>query len=92
MLCCGCGLAGAQADLASEQAALLALRSTVGASHPHSPFQQAQPDLVQLNMGFNNFLGLFLSTFNNLTRLKNVFLENNQLSCPIPEMDKLSLY
>jgi hypothetical protein len=42
-------------------------------------------------MGFNNFSGSISNSFNNFTRLKTLFLENNQLSGPIPELDKLTL-
>ncbi|KAG2667693.1 hypothetical protein I3760_15G127900 [Carya illinoinensis] len=45
-------------------------------------------DLVRLNLASNNFSGGISLGFNNLTRLKTLFLENNQLTGLIPpELD-----
>lgn len=43
--------------------------------------------LVRLNLASNNFSGEIPSEFNNLTRLRTLFLENNQFSGSLPDIE-----
>ncbi|KAL5057457.1 hypothetical protein RYX36_029061 [Vicia faba] len=64
-------------------------RNLFSSGIPHFIFNL--PDLVRLNMGFNNFSCPISTSFNNFTRLKTLYLKNNHLSGSIPELTRLSL-